>query len=205
MSAGPDAPDPPENGDLLLGHEIELPDPVEPGESSDRPRTGDVILGLGSNQGDRVRNLEQALGMLSRDVVIDRISSVYETEPVGVRDQPWFLNLVCTGHTRSSPRGLLERAQAIESALGRQRGPRFGPRPIDIDILAYDEEVIREPDLEVPHPRMVERRFVLEPLAEVAPGWRHPVEGRVATELLNRLEDPARVRVVGPPPRPAAS
>jgi 2-amino-4-hydroxy-6-hydroxymethyldihydropteridine diphosphokinase len=167
------------------------------------PRVGEVILGLGSNEGDRVRNLERALGRLSLEVRLEEISSTYETEPVGVRDQPWFLNVVCTGVTRLSPRGVLELARTIETGMGRAPGPRFGPRPIDVDLLAYEDRVIEEPDLEVPHPRMTERRFVLEPLVEVAPDWRHPVDGRGARELLADLDDESVVRPYGPPPRPA--
>jgi 2-amino-4-hydroxy-6-hydroxymethyldihydropteridine diphosphokinase len=172
-----------------------LPEVDEP----DRPRIGSVYLSLGSNLGDRVRNLERALERLRAHLYMEAISSIYETQPVGVRDQPWFLNLVCVATTRLKPRALLEYVHEIEAALGRERGERFGPRTIDIDVLAYDDHVVDEPDLSLPHARMHERRFVLEPLAEIAPDWRHPVSGRSAGELLAELDDD-EVRVVAAPP-----
>lgn len=150
-----------------------------------------------------MRNLERALGRLSREIQFEEISSTYETEPVGFRDQPWFLNIVCTGVTRLSPRGVLELAMTVEAELGRTRGLKYGPRTIDVDLLAYGERVVEWPDLHVPHPRMSERRFVLEPLVEVAPDWRHPVDGRSARDLLEDLDDDSKVRPYGPPPRPA--
>jgi 2-amino-4-hydroxy-6-hydroxymethyldihydropteridine diphosphokinase len=153
-----------------------------------QPRLRTVILGLGSNLGDRVRYLERALEQLRRELRIERISSVYETQPVGLHTQPWFLNMVCLATTQMEPRALLDYVQAVQTALGRERGgERYAPRTLDIDILAYDDRVIEEPDLEIPHPRMVERAFVLEPLAEIAPEWRHPVEGKTAKELLEEL------------------
>lgn len=170
-----------------------------PGEGQVEP----IVLGLGSNQGDRVRNLERALGDLGRDVVFEDISWVYETEPVGFRDQPNFLNLVCMGYTRLNPRELLQRAKEIERRLGRKPGPRFGPRPIDVDILAYGDRIVALPGLEIPHPRLRERRFVLEPLAEIAPDWRDPRDGKSAKELLDELEASEGVRPFGPPPKPA--
>lgn len=168
-------------------------------EEIDEPRVARVILGLGSNLGDRVRYLERALERLGEQIRLEAVSSIYETQPVGVRDQPWFLNLVCVGVTRFSPKGVLEFVSAIESALGRQRGEGVTPRTIDIDILAYDDRIIDEPDLRLPHPRMTRRAFVLEPLAEVAPEWRHPVEGKTARELLEGLEGEI-VRLYSSPP-----
>ncbi len=161
-----------------------------------------MILGLGSNLGDRVRNLERALEGLRRHVALEAVSSVYETEPVGVRDQPWFLNLVCVGTTRLVPTALLEFVHELEAELGRTRRERWGARTIDIDILAYDDRVVREAELEIPHPRMAERAFVLEPLAEIAPGWRHPELGRTALELREALAGGAaeEVRLYGGPP-----
>lgn len=158
-------------------------------EEIEGPRVGTVILGLGSNLGDRVRHIERAIARLGEQLRFEAISSIYESQPVGDRDQPWYLNLVCVGVTRFSPRGVLEFITDIEGALGRKRSEDpFAPRTIDVDILAYDDRVIDEPDLRIPHPRMTERAFVLQPLAEIAPEWRHPVEGKTARELLDGLD-----------------
>jgi 2-amino-4-hydroxy-6-hydroxymethyldihydropteridine diphosphokinase len=173
--------------------------PVSEREGSDEPRLCTAFLGLGSNLGDRVRNLERALEGLRRHIALEAVSSIYETEPVGVRDQPWFLNLVCVGTTRLKPMALLEFVQELETALGRARGERWGPRAIDIDILAYDDRIVREADLQIPHPRMTERVFVLEPLAEIAPDWRHPELGKTALELREALAG-EEVRLYGHPP-----
>lgn len=181
---------------------IEIPE----GEHlSTEPRIAPVILGLGSNLGDRVRNIEQALGRLIMHVRLERISEIYETEPVELRDQPWFLNLVCTGTTRLAPWDLLEFIHEIEKGLGRERDEeRYGPRPIDIDILAYDDRTMEEPDLTIPHPRMTERAFVLVPLAEIAPDWCHPVTGEAARGMAARV-DTGTVRPHSIRPRPASS
>lgn len=165
----------------------------------DRPRMGLVWLSLGSNLGDRVRNLERALERLRGHLYIEAISSVYETQPVEVHDQPWFLNIVCQATTPLKPRALLEWLLELEAKLGRRRGERYGPRVIDIDLLAYDDRVIDEPDLQLPHPRIAERRFILEPLREIEPNWRHPVSGVTVGELLAQAPD-AAVRVFAAPP-----
>jgi 2-amino-4-hydroxy-6-hydroxymethyldihydropteridine diphosphokinase len=144
-----------------------------------------VYLSLGSNLGDRERNLREAIRMLGEaGVHAQRVSSLYETEPVGVRDQPWFLNLVVEAETELFPRQLLARIHRIEFALGRKRVRPQGPRTADIDILLYGDSVIETEELTVPHPRLEERRFVLEPLAELAPELRHPVSRRTIRELL---------------------
>ncbi len=166
------------------------------GAGPDAPRVNLVILSLGSNLGDRVAHLERGLARLRAQVRLERISSIYETQPVGVRDQPWFLNLVCLGPTSLKPHALLE----VEAAASRVRGQRFGPRTLDVDILAYEDQVIGQPELEIPHPRMSERAFVLEPLAEIAPEWRHPVEGRSAAELRAELVDDVVRLYASPPP-----
>lgn len=157
-------------------------------EEHEDSQVGMVILSLGSNLGDRVRWLERGLERLSEQVRLESLSSIYETQPVGVRDQPWFLNMVCAGVTRLSPRGVLEFILEVEDSLGREREHELAPRNIDIDLLAYDDKVIDEPELQLPHPRMTERAFVLRPLAEIAPDWRHPVEGKTAPELLEELD-----------------
>ncbi len=144
-----------------------------------------VYLSLGSNLGDRERNLREAIRMLGEAGVRTlRVSSLYETEPVDVRDQPWFLNLVVEAETELFPKQLLARIRKIEFDLGRKRVRPKGPRTADIDILLYGDSVIETGELTVPHPRLAERRFVLEPLAELAPELRHPVTRRTIRELL---------------------
>jgi len=143
-----------------------------------------AYLALGSNIGNRQGNLSKALQRLREIVDIYKISSVYETEPVGYLDQPRFLNMVCYGQTTSSPDGLLRSTKAIEEALGREPSFRNAPRPIDIDILLYDNLRLETEQLTIPHPRMSERAFVLVPLVEIAPTAIEPVSGKTARELL---------------------
>ncbi len=143
-----------------------------------------VYLSLGSNLGDRAQHLREALQALPSDrLAVVRISPVYETAPVDKLDQPDFLNLAAEIETTLFPMQLLRRAQRIERDLGRRRLIDKGPRTIDIDILLYGDFVIQTPQLIVPHPRMHLRRFVLEPMAELAPDLRHPVLGRTMSEL----------------------
>jgi 2-amino-4-hydroxy-6-hydroxymethyldihydropteridine diphosphokinase len=138
-----------------------------------------AYLSLGSNIGERQENLEQALKLLEASGIrIVHRSSIYETEPQDVANQPWFLNMVVECETRFFPVQLLTTVLHVEREMGRKRGAgviRKGPRLIDIDVLLYGNAAIETPRLGVPHPRMLERRFVLEPLLEIAPGLRHPV------------------------------
>ena len=144
-----------------------------------------VYLGLGSNVGDREANLRAAIERLEApDLRVLRVSPVYETEPVDYTEQRWFLNLVVEAETSLFPMQLLARVARIERALGRLRTVPKGPRSIDIDILLYGKAVIRSEALEVPHPRMDERRFVLAPLADLAPDLRHPIAHRTVSEML---------------------
>ena len=144
-----------------------------------------VYLGLGSNLGDRQKNLEAALGKLAAsDLRVVRLSSVWETEPVGFTAQRWFLNLAAEIETELFPMQLLARIAKIEQALGRVRSVPNGPRTLDIDILLYGRAVIHSAKLEVPHPRMGERRFVLAPLAELVPDLRHPVSHQTIRAML---------------------
>ena len=144
-----------------------------------------VYLSLGSNMGDRAATLRQAVESLpGAGVEVVRTSSVYETEPVELRDQNWFLNMAVECRTGLFPLQLLRRLKKIEASLGRKRTVPKGPRTIDIDIIFYGRAVMGTPALEIPHPRFRERRFVLAPLAELAPALRDPVTGRTIADLL---------------------
>jgi len=149
-----------------------------------------VYLSLGSNLGDRQLHLQRAVACLEGEgVKVQRQSSLYETEPQDVARQPWFLNIVVRCETQLFPVQLLKVLQRIERELGRVRAGavRRGPRVIDIDILLYGNAVIDTPQLTVPHPRMTERRFVLEPLLEIAPELRHPVTKQLLRKYLDTL------------------
>ncbi len=144
-----------------------------------------VYIGLGSNLGDRAANLRTAREQIAApDLRVLRESSIYETAPRDVEDQPWFLNQVIECETDLFPRQLLARLQKIERAMGRKRRIAKGPREIDLDILLYGDAVVKSPELEVPHPRLSERRFVLEPLAELVPDKKHPGTRRTMREML---------------------
>lgn len=153
-----------------------------------------AYLGLGANVPPEEERLMEALARLSQGGLrIGKVSSLYRTEPWGRGDQPWFTNLAVEADTHLSPRALLALCQRVERDLGRMDRGRWGPRELDIDILLYGGEVIDEPDLIVPHPRLPERRFALVPLAEIAPEVRHPVLGRAIAELLAEVRDSRRV------------
>jgi len=144
-----------------------------------------VYLSLGSNMGDRAAMLRQAMETLpGAGIEVVRMSSMYETEPMELREQNWFLNMALECRTELFPLQLLRRLKKLEASLGRKRIVRNGPRTIDIDIVLYGRAVMSTPALEIPHPRFRERRFVLEPLAELAPDLRDPVTKKTIADLL---------------------
>ncbi len=152
-------------------------------------------IGIGSNLGDPVQNCDLAIRAMTgdkRNRVIE-VSPFYRTEPVGKKDQNWFVNAVAALETSRSPRELLEFLQALEHEMGRERKEKWGPRIIDLDILFYNEQVVRGEDLVVPHPRLHERRFVLTPLNDIAPHLRHPLLKKSISELLTELPEGEKV------------
>jgi 2-amino-4-hydroxy-6-hydroxymethyldihydropteridine diphosphokinase len=154
-----------------------------------------VYLSLGSNIGDREVNLHAAIAALpDAGVRMQRVSSIYETQPVDYVQQPWFLNCVVEGETQLKPLALLRALQQIELHLGRKKAIPKGPRAIDLDILLYGDESIATPELQIPHPRMAERRFALAPLAELVPRLRHPAWSGTVADLLARTSDTSQVR-----------
>jgi 2-amino-4-hydroxy-6-hydroxymethyldihydropteridine diphosphokinase len=154
-----------------------------------------VYLSLGSNIGDREKNLRMAIASLAdAKVRVTRVSSFYETEPVDLRDQPWFLNCAVEGATEIPALELLRALRQIEMRMGSKKPVRKGPRLIDMDILLYADETIDALELQVPHPRMLQRKFVLVPLAEIAPNLRHPSWHGTASELLAEISDRSEVQ-----------
>lgn len=147
-----------------------------------------VFIALGSNLGDRAANLDAAIEAMEPDVHPRQCSPVYETPPWGYLDQPKFLNQVIEAETSLSPARLLEYLKRIEVKVGRKETFRFGPRMIDLDIIFYNGEVIDSPPLIIPHPRLAERSFVLMPLADLAPDYRHPILGDSVSEMLAKVD-----------------
>jgi len=159
--------------------------------------THTVYLSLGSNLGDRAAQIEQALVRLNeKGVRIVKRSSFYETEPVEFLEQGWFLNIAVGAETELTPQQLLSLILKVERDLGRERIVKSGPRKIDIDIVLFDAETVHSDELEIPHPRMAERRFVLVPMVEIVPALRHPVLRSTMSELLAATKDRSQVRRV---------
>ncbi len=154
-----------------------------------------VYLSLGSNLGERAEHITRAIAALNDSGVrVEKQSALYRTEPVDFEIQSWFLNCVVEAETDLMPRQLLRVTQQVELEVGRKKLVRRGPRAMDIDILLYGATRVRAPELEIPHPRMAERRFVLVPLAEIAPTLRHPVLQKSVTELLADCPDRSAVK-----------
>lgn len=157
----------------------------------------EAFVALGSNIGDRVGNIRKAIEFLKEKASVSNVSSMYETEPMYLVDQNWFVNCVAKLETNLSPRELLHYLKDVERRMGRTEGVRYGPRIIDLDILFYGDEVIRQDDLEIPHPGISERNFVLVPLAEIEPDLVHPVYGKTSSKLLAELNSNKSVTKLG--------
>ncbi len=153
-----------------------------------------AYLCLGSNLGDREKNLILALSLLSQETNLEKVSSIYETEPIGYKEQPLFLNLVCRVTTNLNPQELLHLAKTIENKMGRIPSFPNSPRPVDIDILFYDNQIIKTKDLTIPHPQLAKRAFVLIPLSEIASELVHPDLSKSIAELASSYEGYSGVR-----------
>lgn len=157
-----------------------------------------ILLGLGTNLGDRRQNLRRAIAGLKDRVTVTAVSPVYETEPWGIKEQPPYLNICLAGTTALTPHAFLEFAKTLESRMGRRPTVRWGPRLIDIDLLFYDDLVLQDDTLTVPHPRLTERAFVLAPLADIAPDLVHPQTGQTVADMLAAVDTTTARRLPQP-------
>ena len=153
-----------------------------------------ILLGLGSNLGDRFNNLNSAIEAFTPEIMVQTISTTYETQPLYVTQQPEFLNLLVRATTTLSPISLLDLIQTLEIELGRKPSVRFGPRVIDVDIIDYNSLILNLESLTTPHPRLHERLFVLRPLIDIVPNWIHPRTGKTVQQLIDSLSDPGIVK-----------
>jgi 2-amino-4-hydroxy-6-hydroxymethyldihydropteridine diphosphokinase len=160
----------------------------------------EIYIGLGSNLGNRLENIRKAIELMKEQgIEIVKESSIYETEPMGYKEQGWFLNSVVKGKTELSPKTLWKRLEKIEKLMGREREIKWGPRIIDLDILFYGDKILNGKELQIPHSELHKRRFVLVPLEEIAPELVHPIFKKTVSELLRDLKDNSQekgVRVI---------
>ena len=155
-----------------------------------------IYLGFGSNLGNKLSNIKKAINYIKKDLKITKISPIYKTEPVGYKRQNWFLNCAAEAETSSKPLKLFAFLKSTEKKLKREKTFRNGPRTIDIDLLFYDNRIISSKKLQVPHPRMHKRLFVLEPLSGINPNFIHPKYKKTILELKNKLKDKKGVRLL---------
>jgi 2-amino-4-hydroxy-6-hydroxymethyldihydropteridine diphosphokinase len=156
----------------------------------------DAVIAIGSNVGDRYSYLKQAVDKIQSLGNVEQVAPLYETSAYGFTDQPDFLNSALLLRTMVTPRTLLHELKAIEDQLGRKQRIRWGPREIDLDIIFYDDLQMQSHELSIPHPDFHNRRFVLEPLSEIAPEWKSPTDGRTVVQLLNNCPDKTIIEVV---------
>ncbi len=147
-----------------------------------------IVLAIGSNLGDRIDNLQEALTGMKQHMSVSSVSSVYETAPMHVTDQPAFLNAVFSGDTKLLPAELLQAVKKLETSIGRKPTYKYGPRVVDIDIIIYGDVLVETVDLTIPHALMHEREFVLRPMADVLPDLKHPKMGKTVEEMLGHLK-----------------